>query len=406
MRKRLTILLIVFFLGFTTPFFIAYGGVPIIDLASIGKEYGLDTVARAIARKALTALSKSTIDSINTLGTNKSGKTGFPKFVENWKGFLADAQTTGENQFRAQLSYSVDKGILCKDLQDPLAKGFGAKNIRGFDIGNTKYSGELKQGTLVPYQTKVKCTVPEKTRKAFSENFEKGGGWKTWSRLMEPQNNLAGALAISLEELSKQRGSQQEARKSEVVAGSGFSGVQDACRNIDVTESSCYQRCIKQPEAKYTAAFCKNECAGDTGGAESQCTFLGKTVTPAKLLGEASSNWLDANSKWLVTSDELSEVLIDILNAALNKLGNFATKGFTNSKGVEGIIDVIQSCTSEYCAGEKYDGNKAKSDFRQEVKDTAKEFKSSSGCFDVDDNNEINEQDCGAPGNENCSLCQ
>lgn len=392
MRKKLLILILVFSAGFTAPMYLVSGAGAI---AYISKEFGLDTIARALGRKALSRLSNGVIEKINTLGVTKSGKPGDPSFVQNWKGFLADAQTIGENQFRAQLSYVVDKGILCKDLQDPLVKGFNSKNIKGLNIGDPKFA-ELKQDTTL-YQTKVKCTIPEKTRKDFSKNFEKGGGWKTWSRLMEPQNNLAGALSLSLEELHKQRSSQQEARKSEAVSGSGFKGVQDACKNIDVTASSCYQRCIGYtPKDKYTPAFCETECAGDTGGAESKCVFLGKTVTPAKLLGEGAANWLDSEGKWLASSDELSEVLINILTASLNKLTSFATKDFI--KNVDNLTK--DSCTGTYCGGDTSDAEKDRIDFQTIKTNTGK-----SSCTDIDGSGGIDERDCGDPSNNNCSLC-
>lgn len=286
MRKRIFILISVFILGFSTPLYFSQGAGAI---AYITKEFGLDLIARALARKFLTSLGNGVVKSINNLGL-EDGRPA-TSFVQNWKKFLADAQTVGENQFRSQLDYVSRNGILCGDLQGPLSLAFQANNIPAVDIGRSDRYQELKQDTLLPYQTKIRCSVPDQVRNDFRQDFERGGGWETWSRTVEPQNNLLGALGMSLEELYKQRGSQQKARQSETVAGGGFAGVQGPCRG---------------------------------SGKTSQCAFLGKTLTPAKILGEGAAGWLDDNKKFLVSSDELSEVLLNILSAALNKIGNFS----------------------------------------------------------------------------------
>ena len=302
MRKKIVILALIFSLGFSVPLYATRSAAMILWVV---KEFGLDLVARAIARKLLTALQDGIINSINNIGLEKGQKV--PGFVQNWKKFLSDAQSIGENQFRAQLSYTIRTGILCNDLKGPLALAFQAGNVPFVDIGQPDLNAELKQATLTPYQSKIKCTIPDKVREDFKKNFEKGGGWETWSRLVEPQNNLAGSLALSLEELAKQRASQENARQGEAVAGQGFSGVQDDCRGT---------------------------------GKNSECSFLGKIVTPGKLLGKGAEQWLDSNAQWFVSADELSEVLVNILNAAINKLGSFATRGH-----ISNITNVVQDAT-------------------------------------------------------------
>ncbi len=300
MKKKLVILLLIFSLGFGVPIYTARGAALILWVV---KEFGLDLVARAIARKLLTSLEKGIIESINNIGLEGGQKA--PGFVQNWKKFLADAQKIGVNQFRTQLNYTIQKGILCDDLKGPLALAFQVSNVPFVDIGASDKNAELQQGSLTPYQTKIKCTIPNNVRAQFKKDFAKGGGWETWSRLVEPQNNIAGALAISLEELAKQSASQENARQSEVVAGKGYAGAQSSCRGF---------------------------------GANAQCTFLGKTVTPGDMLSTAGSQWIHNNAEWLVSADELSEVLVNIINAALNKLGNYVTGGY-----VDNITDLIQN---------------------------------------------------------------
>src|SRR3989344_1787952 len=98
MRKKIVILALIFSLGFSVPLYATRSAAMILWVV---KEFGLDLVARAIARKLLTALQDGIINSINNIGLEKGQKV--PGFVQNWKKFLSDAQSIGENQFRAQL---------------------------------------------------------------------------------------------------------------------------------------------------------------------------------------------------------------------------------------------------------------------------------------------------------------
>src|SRR3989344_5118803 len=325
-KTKIIILIFVFALGFTAPFYYTSGAGAI---AYIAKEFGLDLIARTIARKLLTDLSNGVIASVNNLGVEGGKKA--PSFVQNWKSYLATAQTIGENQFRAQLNYSIQKGILCDNFKSPLATAFQAKNVPFVDIGDPEKNAELKQNTLTPFQTKMKCTIPDKTRTEFKKDFEKGGGWDTWSRMLEPQNNLSGATLLSIEELQKQRASQQEAQGKEAVAGQGFQGVKDACQGT---------------------------------GANAQCSFLGKTVTPAKILGEGAANFLDSNAQFLTSSDELSEILVSMIGAVVNKMANFTTKGL-----ITNASDVINQSAPDFSNDAQQDRNTF-----QEIEENTEEF--------------------------------
>ncbi|MDO8495551.1 MAG: hypothetical protein Q7S32_03470 [bacterium] len=350
MKRKLVILILIFALGFSAPFYASDGAGAIVYL---NKEFALDTIARAISSRLMKKLGDGVVNSINNLGL-EDGKQK-PSFVQNWKEFLADAQTVGENQFRSQLKYAADKSILCGDLKSPLALAFQSTNVPFIDIGAKGKYDELKQGTLLPYQTKIKCTIPDKVREDFKKSFEKGGGWETWSRMVQPQNNIAGALSLSLEELVKQRSSQASARQSEVVAGSGFAGVQGACRD-----------------------------GAKGGGQLSECTFLGQTLTPAEILSKGAAGWLDDNKKWLVSSDELSEVLISIFGAAINKLENFAA-----NKAIDLIGTALDSGDKQNADAEKAtytnDVNQDRADFKEIKSNTEDTSNNTSGLKDAID---------------------
>lgn len=409
MKKRALILLFIFSLGFSLPFYNADGAGAI---AYISKEFGLDLVARAIAQSLLKKLGNGVVNSINSLGIDKSGVKGKPVFVQNWKELLADAQVVGENQFRSQLNYVVKKGILCEDMQDSLVKTFQGSKVPYIDIGEKGKYDELKQDTIIPYQTKIKCTVPNKVRKEFKKDFEKGGGWKTWSKMVEPQNNFAGALALSLEELGKQRSSQKEANKNESIAGGGFNGVRGACQKAtsqNVADTVCFKNCFTEKSGK-TYETCLKECTGATAlGKDNQCAFLGKTLTPGKILGEGAAGWLDGHQKWLVSSDELSEVLISVVTAAVNKLADFGINTKSDSKGKTTTDDTFeeekQTCTDEYCDGKSDDAESDRNDLKT-IKDNTGKLQSPSGCYETSGDSTIDEQDCGDPSNASCSLCK
>ncbi|OGN13364.1 MAG: hypothetical protein A3C71_01405 [Candidatus Yanofskybacteria bacterium RIFCSPHIGHO2_02_FULL_43_15c] len=340
-KVKLIILLLVFSFGFTAPFYYSSGAGAI---AYITKEFGLDLIARTIARRLLTNLGNGVIQSINNLGVEGGQRS--PSFVQNWKSFLSSAQTIGENQFRAQLNYAIQRGVICDDFKGPLALAFQARDIPFVDIGDPQKNAELKQNTLVPYQSKIRCTIPDRTRAEFKRDFERGGGWDTWNRMLEPQNNLAGATLLSIEELQKQRASQEESQGKEAVAGQGFQGVKGACQQAvpaQARETVCYRNCqVNIPlsvEVSQRDSHCLNQCRGQTAlGANAQCSFLGKTVTPAKILGDGASKFLDSNAEFLVSSDELSEILVSMIgqvlgklaNLAANELADFATRELTN----------------------------------------------------------------------------
>ena len=299
MRRYLLTFTIVFLIAWPLAAPVANGAAAI---AYITKEFGLDVVARLLARTFLNQLSNNVIKTINTLGDG-SGTKG-PTFIQDWKKFLGEAESMGLNQFRAQVGYLVQNNITCDSLKQPLGKIFNSEAVGSVNIGG--FLDKLRHGALADYQTALKCTVPKAVSDEFEKDFKLGGGWDTWARMLEPQNNLIGALALSLEELAIQQDKQATARKTEAVSGQGFTGI-------------------------------KNGCTGT--GKNGECIFFGETVTPAKILGEGAAGWLDNNSKWLVGSDELSEVLMNIAGAALNRLSSWSGVGFNSGTNSDKEVD-------------------------------------------------------------------
>src|SRR3989344_380194 len=245
--------------------------------AYITKEFGLDIVARVIAKTLLQQLISGLIGKIQG-----GGRDGGPAFVQNWRNFQTDSQYRGENVFRSILAGTN----LCSYFGGDIKGLFGA-NQKVPSAGQN-----LRVNNFDPFSLRANCTLPSNFNMAsYQQDFAGNGGWEAWSRLLEPQNNYYGTLFASLDEADKQRELEESGDLNEALAGSGYTSVRDSC-------------------------------AGQGVGAK--CTFLGKVFTPGDLLGKTAASTIDADLQWLVSSDELSEVVISIIQASIDRLSNLA----------------------------------------------------------------------------------
>ena len=270
------------------------------------KEYVLDTIARAIARALLSAATSGMIKKIQG-----GGRDGGPAFVQNWRNYQTDSQYRGENVFRSILAGTR----LCNYFSGDVKNLFGA-NQKVPSAGQN-----LRVDNFDPFALRANCTLPSNFNMAnYQNDFAGNGGWEAWSRLMEPQNNYYGALFGSLDEADKQRGLEESGDLNEALAGSGYTSIRD-----------------------------KN-CAGTGAGAK--CAFLGKVFTPGDLLGKSAASTIDNDLGWLVSSDEIGEILIDLTTAITSRMINLATSD--SSKDYEsapkadsrtnGYLSCINSC--------------------------------------------------------------
>lgn len=378
-------IIILFVLGLAiTPFLAVnasdFGGSWAQATAFITKEFGLDLVARGIARQLLNGLVSGLINKIQT-----GGSDGGPAFVQNWRNFQTDSQYRGENVFRSILSSATlcgyasggikslfsatgtsasgtsgtgtsGSGAVCtvsgdrsscpsgsiNSCTNPKCEGSGVScnsnadcplnpNTRdyaqclGTCSGNTNSaSGQnTRTGNFDPFALRSNCTMPPNFNPtSYQSDFSGNGGWSAWSRMLEPQNNYYGLLFGSLDEAARQRALEQSGDVNEAVGGSGYTSIRDTC-------------------------------AGE--GANSKCVFMGKVFTPGDLLGKTAASTIDADLGWLVTSDELSEVIINIINASINRLANLAKSkvldAYNNSPPAEdGKTDTFNQC-SKACNG-------------------------------------------------------
>ncbi len=266
------------------------------------KEYVLDTIARAIARGLLSAATSGMIRKIQG-----GGRDGGPAFVQNWRNFQTDSQYRGENVFRSILAGTK----LCNYFSQDVKGLFGA-NQKVPSAGQN-----LRVNNFDPFTLRANCTLPSGFSMAgYQQDFAGNGGWDAWSRLLEPQNNYYGALFGSLDEADEQRALEESGDLHEALAGSGYTSIRD-----------------------------KN-CAGTGAGAK--CVFMGKIFTPGDLLGKSAASTIDNELAWLVSSDEIGEILIDITTAITNRLVNLATsnseKDYRDAPKADAKTDGYLSC--------------------------------------------------------------
>ncbi len=375
----------VFILGLAiTPFLAVnasdFGGSWAQATAFITKEFGLDLVARGIARQLLNGLVSGLINKIQT-----GGSDGGPAFVQNWRNFQTDSQYRGENVFRSILgstnlcSYTSGgikglfsaggtsapgtsstgasgSGAVCtvsgnrsscpsgsfNSCANPKCEGSGVSCNSNADCplnpitrdyaqclgtcagsANSSSGQNTRTGNFDPFALRSNCTMPSNFNPtSYQKDFSGNGGWNAWSRMLEPQNNYYGLLFGSLDEAARQRALEQSGDVNEAVGGSGYTSIRDTC-------------------------------AGN--GANSKCVFMGNVFTPGDLLGKTAASTIDADLGWLVTSDELSEVIINIINASINRLANLAKaktlNDYNNSPPVsDGTTDAFNQC-SKACNG-------------------------------------------------------
>jgi len=251
------------------------------------KEYGFDTVARVIARSLF---QKTVVGIINKIQTG--GRTGGPAFVQNWRNFQTNAQYRGEDVFRAILANTETCGYL----------GGGIKNIFGANRRLPLTGQNIRVGNFDPFTLRAKCTLPTGWDPVkYRQNFAANGGWEAWSRLLEPQNNYYGLLFMSLDEANRQRAVEESSDIYEATSGGGYTSIRGACQDQVVPGG------------------------GPTQPASARCTFLGEVFTPADLLGKSAASTIDRELGWLTSSDELSEVIIDITLALANRLTNLGS---------------------------------------------------------------------------------
>ncbi len=271
--------------------------------AYITKEYGLDTVARFVARKFFDIAVGQLRAKIQ-----KGGRKNGPAFVEKWGNFQTNAQYRGEDVFRAILANTKT----CKYLESDINQIFGVTSRFRIPLGGQN----IRVGDLDPFTLRAKCTLPDNfSVEKYRQDFKGNGGWDAFLRLMQPQNNFYGLLLQSTDELEKQRALEISSDVQEAAAGGGYTALRSACTKI----------------------------AGTT-----KCAFLGQIGTPADLVGKTAATLINKELEWLTNADELSEVFIAIVTTLTSRFNNLSIA--SSNPSIE--RDTEETEKMEYCTAQ------------------------------------------------------
>lgn len=260
------------------------------------KEYALDLLARLIARTLQSIVSNAIVNTVL-----HSGRDGGPAFVTDWREFLQTSQHRGEDIFRAQLADAISGSnpTICPQLRTTLANSLQAKSpISNFNY--TKYRTEAVQY----FKERNRCTLPTNfDLTTFENNFTQGGGWDSWGKLIQPQNNIYGVYADSFKELNTQRGFEEGLDTSEAESGSGYTSKRTGCEG------------------------------GGSGEGRPRCVIWGQVVTPGDLFGQSGAATLDAELRFVGVSDEIAEVVVSVVGIVIDRLADFASGSLLDENG-------------------------------------------------------------------------
>jgi hypothetical protein len=262
-------------------------------------------IIKPLVRQLANALENKLVNSITSLVSGLSQKV--PSFITNWRNYTLDSQARGNDIFRSVLADAT----LCPYFKDNLQTAFGADKYKG-----TLSGASVKVGSITVYQNKTsipglpsfqnltKCTLPADLNiNTFRTDFAKGGGWDTWNKLIQPQNNFFGAYSLALGEQTKQIQTENQSARDVSIAGQGFMG-----QKLDIDKSK-----------KTSPSGCTGSTLASGAG---RCIWFGKEVTPPKFLGDLSVKSLETKIGRVGTGQEITDVIFNLLSAVVNALGN------------------------------------------------------------------------------------
>lgn len=254
-----------------------------------------------IFRTILSSLKKAFLDMIvdQTISWIQGG--GRPKFLTDWRGFLNNAANAAAGEFIEATPF----GFMCSPF------GFQVK------IG------------LLPvkhFATDITCTLNQVVSNInnFYNNFL-DGGWIGYGSSWEMQNNFYGTYLLALDEFYRQIADAEDAAAKRTEPGGFLS-------EIDCSEPSV---CANWGPNGSASGPPPPECQsadidGDRifGDIQSSCL----NTTPGDVIGAQVSHALQLSDNSLIASDDMTDYIAAIVNAALNRL---------IGEGVKGLLGIL-----------------------------------------------------------------
>lgn len=244
---------------------------------------------------------------------------GTPKFISNWRGFLADAAQGVAGAFIASIA--------------PELCGNGLKvTVNAGDVGDFgKTIAAILAPQSVNYVPPFQCTLNKvvSNLKNFQIDFNVGG-WDGYAALFQPQNTFLGGLAKIQDAKNEKVDAEVEAKKNDALSGSGVQ-----------SDMVCADG--KPPRA--------------IQGTAGKDLFSGKATAP--LVGCPNGEQPRATTPGKVIADLLSKPLtaqLDRITSAnttdWKALGNFLASALITRFLKKGLTSVIKAAGGTVNAGE------------------------------------------------------
>ncbi len=261
------------------------GEVPVHDSQNDAKEYVMDVLSRCLAREILDSSIGGMLDIVRT-----QGRDGGASYIRNWRNFQTNAQYRGEAIFRGILANTKT----CNYLQQDINKIFRvtAKDKISLKGQNTRIGG------ADPFAVTGRCTMPSDfDMEKYKQDFSGNGGWGTFLRMLEPQNNYFGLVLQSINEADKQKEMEISSDLNEAQAGRGYTSLRGE------GAGSCLEM-----------------------GPNGKCTIYSNIKSPGAYVADTVAATIQQELGWITSTDELNEIIAtaitERLMARLQNLGS------------------------------------------------------------------------------------
>jgi len=241
------------------------------------KSFALDVVGKAVATSILQTMATEVI---NWAG---SGFEGNPFAVENQNNHMYDIKSSEIVRLYNEVSGNQSFG--------------GFTNTPAFKSLIGVVEDELK-----PFTEKIKPTISAVEKIDFKNDFTKGG-WNTYIKQADMQNNSIGTRILTLTELDKRVTSRQHAEEQKLLQGAGIQAA-----------TKCVGGFISDADTGFE--YCKNEVVSTAGKLVGD--QIGKAIGSSMDQSTQSSASGDLGS---IVSSMLSGVLTDLIYKGLGSIG-------------------------------------------------------------------------------------
>jgi hypothetical protein len=228
----------------------------------VNKDFVLDTIAYAIAKQVLHALSQSIVDWI------RGGFEGNPLFITNFEDFMRDQADQATGVFMKEFLSPEIYNAICSPWRIQL---------------------EIALRRTYTYGERMACTLNTVIKNAedFSRQVHEGD-WDTWITVTSnPQNNPFGALILSSDQLAAVIAAATGNARTESIFNAGFLGMKECVQYVDniwTGEATC---------VKY------------------------ETVSPGKWVSDQLSTATGIDFQTLALADELDEIISALIEQLL-----------------------------------------------------------------------------------------